>query len=237
MQHIDVIDAGLIKYADALEIQTQKFNLLIQNKIEGISNSGHHALILCEHEPVITLGKSSKPQNLLFSQEFLSQKNIGIVPINRGGDITFHGPGQIVGYPILDLDFFTSDLKKYMRMLEEVIILTIAVYHLEGYRIEGETGVWVNSNKDKKPKKICAFGVKTSRWVTMHGFALNVNVDLHYFHFIVPCGIPDKGVTSLREELPFDYDLSTEEVKQHIIHNFAKVFNAELAVTQSVDIK
>ena len=235
MQKINLADLDLIKYADALEIQTQKFNSLIQNKIDGISNTDQHALILCEHEPVITLGKSGKQQNLLLSEEFLSEKHIDVVHINRGGDITFHGPGQIVGYPILDLDFFTSDLKKYMRMLEEVIILSIAEYQLEGYRIEGETGVWMKSVKDGQPKKICAFGVKTSRWVTMHGFAMNVDVDLDYFNFIVPCGITDKGVTSLRNELPLSFLLDKEEVKQHIIHNFAKVFNAELVISQSVN--
>ncbi len=226
MQKISVVDLGLIKYEDALNIQTEKFNHLIQNKIEGRSNENLHRLFLCEHEPVITFGKAAKQENLLFAEDFLREKNIALIHINRGGDITFHGPGQIVGYPVLDLDSFTSDLKQYMRMLEEVNIKTIAFYGLEGYRIEDETGVWVNSNVDEKPCKICAFGVKTSRWVTMHGFALNVNVDLNYFNYIVSCGITDKGVTSLQKELGREVDMN--EVKRLLIDNFAQVFNSSL---------
>ncbi len=227
MQHIKLIDIGLVKYQQALTIQTEKFDALISRKIEGQSNADSHALILCEHYPVITLGKAANPAHLLCSSDFLTEKNIDVVHINRGGDVTFHGPGQIVGYPVLDLDFFTSDLKEYMRLLEEVIIQTIAIYGLEGFRIPGETGVWVKSIVDHKPQKIAAFGVKTSRWVTMHGFALNVNVLLDYFKFIVPCGIVDKGVTSMQQELHATV-LNCAEIKQHIIDNFEKVFNAQL---------
>ena len=226
MQKIKVHDLGIIKYADALDIQTIKFNELINNKINERSNSDAHFLYLCEHQPVITLGKAANQQNILLSEDFLKEKGIDVVAINRGGDVTFHGPGQITGYPILDLDFFTSDLKVYMRMLEEVMILTIASYGIEGYRIEDATGVWVNSRQDNQPKKIAAFGVKTSRWITMHGFALNVDVDLNYFNYINPCGFTDKGVTSIKNEIGNEVDI--DEVKQVLLDNFAKVFEAYL---------
>jgi lipoyl(octanoyl) transferase len=232
MQKIKVQDLGKIKYATALEIQTQKFNELVENKMNERSNSEAHFLYLCEHEPVITLGKAANEQNILLPEEFLKESGIDIVHINRGGDVTFHGPGQITGYPILDLDFFTSDLKVYMRMLEEVMIQTIAAYHLVGYRIEDATGVWVNAKLDNQPKKIAAFGVKTSRWITMHGFALNVDVDLNYFNFINPCGFTDKGVTSMREELGVMSDeIDISDVKQVLLANFAKVFNAEMIIS------
>ncbi len=232
MQNINVVDLGIIKYADALEIQTQKFNELIDNKINERSNSDAHFLFLCEHKPVITLGKAAKKENILLSEDFLIEKGIDVVPINRGGDVTYHGLGQITGYPILDLDLFTYDLKVYMRMLEEVMIQTIAEYDIIGYRIEDATGVWVNSILDNKPKKIAAFGVKTSRWVTMHGFALNVDVDLNYFNYINPCGFTDKGVTSIISELRFqNYELKIEEVKKYVLDNFSKVFNAKLILS------
>ena len=234
MQKISIIDLGLIKYADALDIQTIKFNELINNKINERSNSDAHFLYLCEHQPVITLGKAANQQNVLLSEDFLKEKGIDMVAINRGGDVTFHGPGQITGYPILDLDFFTSDLKVYMRMLEEVMIMTIAHYGIEGYRIEDATGVWVNSKIDNQPKKIAAFGVKTSRWITMHGFALNVDVDLNYFNYINPCGFTDKGVTSLKNETGNEVDI--DEVKRVLLDNFAKVFEAELSYQNNQDL-
>ena len=229
MQIINVIDLGLIKYADALDIQTKKFNELIDNKINERSNSNAHLLYLCEHQPVITLGKAANEQNILLSEDFLKEKGIEVFHINRGGDVTFHGPGQITGYPILDLEHFTSDLKVYVRMLEEVMIQTIAHYGIEGYRIEDATGVWVNSRQDNQPKKIAAFGVKTSRWITMHGFALNVDVDLNYFNYINPCGFTEKGVTSIRKEIGETRDeMDTNAVKRVLLDNFAKVFNAEI---------
>ena len=181
MQKIKTKDLGHIKYENALEIQTQSFHELIDAKINNRSNADAHVLFLCEHFPVITLGKAANAKNILLPDEQLKEKGIDVFNISRGGDVTFHGPGQLTGYPVLDLDFFTTDLKVYMRMLEEVIIQTIAEFTLEGFRIEDATGVWVNSKMDKQPKKIAAFGVKTSRWVTMHGFALNVDVDLNYF--------------------------------------------------------
>ena len=229
MQKITYKDLGIIKYTDALEIQTAKFNELIENKINERSNSDAHFLYLCEHQPVITLGKAAKKENILLSEDFLNEKGIDVVPINRGGDVTFHGIGQITGYPILDLDLFTSDLKVYMRMLEEVMIQTITEYGVIGYRIEDATGVWVNSILDNKPKKIAAFGVKTSRWVTMHGFALNVDVDLNYFNYINPCGFTDKGVTSLRNEIREIRDeIKMSEVKQILLDKFSIIFNAKL---------
>ena len=229
MHKITVHDLGLIKYADALLIQTNKFDELLQQKSIGNNNADAHCLFLCEHLPVITLGKSAKTQNLLLSEDLLHEKGIELFYINRGGDVTFHGPGQITGYPIMDLEYFSSDIKLYMRMLEEVMIRTIAQYDIVGYRIEDATGVWVNSIHDGKPKKIAAFGVKTSRWVTMHGFALNVNVDLNYFNFINPCGFTDKGVTSIYNELNNSKAKPTlNEIKLSIVHNFATVFNASL---------
>lgn len=228
MQKITLTDLGSVAYATALDLQTQKFNELVENKINERSNSNAHTLFLCEHAPVITLGKAANEANVLLSESFLSEKGIDVFHINRGGDVTFHGPGQITGYPILDLDFFTSDLKKYMRLLEEVMIKTIAHYGMEGYRIEDATGVWVDSSADGKPKKIAAFGVKTSRWITMHGFALNVNVDLNYFNFINPCGFTDKGVTSIAHELKIQREeISIDEVKQIVLDNFANVFNVQ----------
>ncbi len=228
MQKITLTDLGSVAYAKALDLQTQKFNELVENKINERSNSNAHALFLCEHAPVITLGKAANEANVLLSESFLSEKGIDVFHINRGGDVTFHGPGQITGYPILDLDFFTSDLKKYMRLLEEVMIKTIAHYGIEGYRIEDATGVWVDAVGDGKPKKISAFGVKTSRWVTMHGFALNVNVDLNYFNFINPCGFTDKGVTSIAQELKIpNEEIAMDEVKQIVLDNFASVFNVQ----------
>ncbi|MCB0506721.1 MAG: lipoyl(octanoyl) transferase LipB [Bacteroidetes bacterium] len=229
MQQVHVIDLGKIAYANSLEIQTQKFETLVNNKLNGQSNNDAHFLYLCEHLPVITLGKSANENNVLIPETLLKEKQIDIFHINRGGDVTFHGLGQITGYPILDLDFFTSDLKKYMRQLEEVIIQTIKVFEIEGYRIEDATGVWVNSIIDKQPKKIAAFGVKSSRWITMHGFALNVDVDLSYFNLINPCGFTDKGVTSIANELKNKDDKPTMlQVKEILLQKFAAVFSAQL---------
>lgn len=229
MQKVSVIDLGVIDYSNALSIQTEKFNTLVNNKINLQSNSDAHSLILCEHLPVITLGKAAKKENVLLPLELLEEKGIDVVNISRGGDVTFHGPGQITGYPILDLELFSSDLKLYMRMLEEVMIKTIAVYGIEGYRITDATGVWVDSIVDQQPKKIAAFGVKTSRWITMHGFALNVDVDLNNFNLINPCGFTDKGVTNMIQETGItNKDIHMSNVKRILMDNFAKVFNVEL---------
>lgn len=225
MVEVKYIDLGKISYAEALAVQQKYFDQLVQNKIHGISNEKLNKLLLCEHFPVITLGKSADEKNVLFGNEQLELNGIELFHIGRGGDATFHGPGQITGYPILDLECFTSDLKQYMRQLEEVVIRTIADYGLKGYRMEQFTGVWIDSLLDKKPKKIAAFGVKTSRWISMHGFALNVNTDLSYFAYINPCGITDKGVTSLQAELQKPVEM--EQVKSRLLQHFIDVFLGE----------
>lgn len=188
-----------------------------------------HRLLFVEHEPVYTLGKNGKETHVLISAEERQQKQIEYFHINRGGDITFHGPGQLVGYPIFDLEKLKPDLGWYLRSLEEVIILTMAEYGLKGERSPGETGVWLDPDQKGRERKICAMGIKCSRWITMHGFAFNVNTDLDYFSHIVPCGIENKQVTSLQKELgreiPFD------EVKNKVKKNFEKVFPIHLVST------
>jgi lipoyl(octanoyl) transferase len=182
--------------------------------------------LLVEHPPVYTLGKSGDVKNILISSEERKQKGIEYFATNRGGDITFHGPQQIVGYPVLDLEKFETDIGKYLRKLEEVIILTMAEYGLQGSRSKGETGVWIDPDIEGKERKICAMGVRCSRWVTMHGFAFNVNTNLDYFNYIIPCGIENKQVTSLQKELGITVNF--EEAKQKVKKNFEIVFDAEL---------
>jgi lipoyl(octanoyl) transferase len=188
----------------------------------------HHYLLFVEHPPVYTLGKSGNIENVLISDEMRSMKGIEFFRTNRGGDITFHGPQQVVGYPILDLEKFYTDIGKYLRHIEEVIILTLEEYGIESGRSKGETGVWIDADKPGSERKICAIGVRSSRWITMHGFALNVNTDLSHFNFIIPCGIQNKQVTSLEKELGYKVDF--EEVKEKVRRNFEKVFDAELKV-------
>ena len=185
-----------------------------------------HRFIMVEHPPVFTLGKNGKREHVLVSEEQLEKLGIEFFHINRGGDITYHGPQQIVGYPILDLDKFKTDLGWYLRSLEQVIIDTIAEYGLKGERSAGETGVWLEPENPFMARKICAMGIKCSRWITMHGFALNVNPDLSHFEYIVPCGIQGKTVTSLEKELGRKVDY--EEVKQKIKKHFAHIFDCEL---------
>jgi lipoyl(octanoyl) transferase len=185
-----------------------------------------HHLLFVEHPPVYTLGKSGNIENVLITEEMRSAKGIEFFRTNRGGDITFHGPQQIVGYPILDLEKFETDIGKYLRHIEDVSILTLAEYGIEAGRSAGETGVWIDADKPGKERKICAIGVRSSRWVTMHGFALNVNTDLNHFNFIVPCGIQNKQVTSIEKELGHKVDF--EEAKERVKWNFAKVFDVEL---------
>ena len=226
---IVVKDLGVLSYEDSWEHQKTIFDNIISQKIKNRTlkkkNKTDNYLLIVEHKPIFTIGKSGDTSNLLLDTEQLKSKNIQFKKINRGGDITFHGSGQVVGYPILDLDNFFTDIGQYLRTLEEVIISSIGFFGLKGYRINGETGVWVK-DKLNSDKKICAFGIKASRWVTMHGFALNVNTDLKYFDYIVPCGISDKGVTSLEETL--NKKITTKMVKQKIYENFARLFNAEL---------
>lgn len=183
-------------------------------------------LLFVEHPPVFTLGKSGDMNNVLMSEEHLTKLGIDFFKINRGGDITFHGPGQLVGYPIFDLEKFYTDIGKYLRNIEEVMILTLAEYGLQGDRSPGETGVWLDPEKKGYERKICAIGVRTSRWITMHGFALNVNTDLNYFNMIIPCGIQGKQVTSLQKELGRVVDMN--EVKEKVKRNFEKVFDVEI---------
>jgi len=202
-----------------------------RNRREGAGLPVQHHLLLVEHPPVYTLGKNGDRSNLLVSEEQLARKGASFFQIDRGGDITFHGPGQIVGYPILDLDEFYTDIHRYLRELEEVIIRTLAGYGLRGERSPGETGVWLEVGTPRA-RKICAMGIRASRWVTMHGFAFNVNTDLEYFEYMIPCGIRDKAVTSLEQELGRG-PLEVEEVKRQLLDHFSEVFGAELQSDES----
>ena len=225
-------DLGLVNYPEAFEIQEKLMNEIIEIKMQNRTSSTDEYLetpnyfLLVEHPHVYTIGKTGQEENLLANSEKLKEIDATFVKTNRGGDITYHGFGQIVGYPILDLDNFKSDIFLYMRNLEEVIIRTIAEYGLIGERSEGETGVWLDVGKPYA-RKICALGVKTSKWVTMHGFALNVNTDLRYFEYIIPCGIKDKAVTSLKRELEKEQEEEeVAEVKAKIKRHFSEVFES-----------
>lgn len=236
MQDVLFRDLGNMEYREAWAFQEKllRENTSIKSlkaKGEIVHDTSHH-LLFCEHPPVYTLGKSGKEEHVLVSKDELKRRGIAYYPTNRGGDITFHGPGQVVGYPILDLEKFYTDIGKYLRNLEEVIILTMAEYGLKGERSIGETGVWLDPENKMKARKICAMGVRCSRWVTMHGFAMNVNTDLNYFTMIVPCGIADKQVTSLQKELGREINLG--EVKEKIKSNFSKVFAVSLTGYQEV---
>lgn len=219
-------------YKACWDYQEELFNQTIQQKIanrnletENQSPTKNY-LLFVEHPHVYTLGKSGNENNLLLNQKQLSEKKAKYYKINRGGDITYHGPGQLVAYPILDLDNFFTDIHKYLRLLEETIILTLLDYGIKAGRSAGETGVWLDLDEKIKEKKICAMGVRCSRWVTMHGLAFNVNVDLNYFNNIIPCGIQDKAVTSLNKEL--GKEISMAEIKDKLKINFSKLFEAEL---------
>ncbi len=232
MQKVTFIDLGLIDFKRAWDYQEKLFNEVVEIKINNRKLSPNaklptpNHLIFCEHPHVYTLGNSGNKEHLLINEQQLVQKNATYYKINRGGDITYHGPGQIVGYPILDLDNFFTDIHKYLRFLEELVIRTLAEYGIEAGRSTGETGVWLDVGNPQKARKICAMGVRASRWVTMHGFAFNLNTDLNYFGNIIPCGIVDKSVTSLDKELSKKID--TEEVKQKLKKHFATLFECEL---------
>ena len=235
-------DLGLIDYKAAWDYQEGllRANVQLKTAIAKDSNqnldssssdspnplSTTHYFILCEHPPVYTLGKSGHLENVLISEAEMDQKGIQFFKTNRGGDITFHGPSQIVGYPIIDLEKFYTDIGRYLRELEEVVILTLAEYNIVGGRIKGETGVWIDGGITGKERKICAMGVRCSRWITMHGFALNVNTDLSYFENIIPCGIQNKQVTSIASEVNGSVDILS--VKEKLQRNFEKVFNVSL---------
>jgi lipoyl(octanoyl) transferase len=241
-QQIIFKDLGLMDYQAAWDYQE---NLLQENvKKKTFANSREssgsgnvlmihdsrlttqHFLLFVEHPPVYTLGKSGNKDHVLLGDEELKSNGISFFNTNRGGDITFHGPDQIVGYPILDLEKFYTDIGRYLRNLEEVIIMTMAEYGIRGERSKGETGVWIDASIPGKERKICAIGVRCSRWITMHGFAFNVNTDLSYFNHIIPCGIINKQVTSLEKELGRKLDM--EEVKGKVRMNFGRVFEAEM---------
>jgi len=219
---VQVHDLGLINYQDAWDYQEKLFNNLIEQKCLGASMP-HNQLILCEHPHVYTLGKSGDAGNLLADQKMLEDMDAQFYKINRGGDITYHGPGQLVVYPIFDLEQFFKDIHKYMRFLEESVIMTLANYGIEAERIKGLTGVWIPGNPSRK---IAAFGVKCSRWVTMHGIGYNVATDLSYFDKIVPCGITDKAVTSMAKELAKPVAFS--EVKDQLVSNMSKLFGFDI---------
>ncbi|PRD46033.1 lipoyl(octanoyl) transferase LipB [Sphingobacterium haloxyli] len=228
-KQVQFLDWGLVDYQDAWDRQEEIFTRTVavknENRINGTTGSTPNHLIFTEHPHVYTLGKSGHEEYLLLDEAGLKEKNATFYKINRGGDITYHGPGQIVGYPILDLDNFFTDIHLYLRTLEEAIIRTCAEYGIEAGRYEGFTGVWIDADNDKA-RKICAMGVRASRWVTMHGFAFNVNADLSYFANIIPCGIDDKDVTSLERELGRKLDM--EEVKSKLKVHIADLFQMEL---------
>ena len=226
-QIVQFEDMGRIAYSEAWDLQTYLHESIKERKITArrakLEYATDHHLLFCEHDPVYTLGKSGKLDHLLLNNSSLKKKGISFFKINRGGDITYHGPGQITAYPILDLDFFFNDIHKYVRYLEQIVIDTLTTYNIVGQRIEGFTGVWI-SHKDHF-RKICAIGVHLSRWITMHGIALNVNTDLDYFEHIVPCGIAesDMEVTSMANELERKIDIN--EVKTELKKNFSKQFD------------
>lgn len=230
-------DIGSMRYKDAWDYQEKLLqeNVQVKSRLRELEDTGEeidttlattHHLLFVEHPHVYTLGKSGHMENVLLSEENLAKRGIDFFRINRGGDITYHGPGQVVGYPIFDLERFYTDIGKYLRNIEEVVIKTLADYGLKGERSAGETGVWLDPDKKGYERKICAIGVRTSRWVTMHGFALNVNTDLNYFNFIIPCGIQNKQVTSLQKELGRELDM--EEVKLRLRNHFEEVFEITL---------
>jgi len=229
-------DLGIAPYKETWDFQEELFERNVQrklqNRLEGKADGEgtEDVLLFVEHPHVYTLGKSGDIFHLLVSEEKLKEIGATYYPINRGGDITYHGPGQIVGYPLLDLEHFFTDIHKYMRYLEEAIIRTIAHYGIVGGRIDGLTGVWLDIDDPKKARKIAALGVKCSRWLTMHGFAFNVNTDLNYFNYIVPCGITDKTVTSLSKELGREMDM--DEVKRILLQELAEVFQFEIQIQQ-----
>jgi len=224
MNKVVLQDIGESRYKEVWDYQE---NLLQKNVMAKTHEKQPiNYLLFTEHHPVYTLGKNGKPENVLISEEQRLKRGIEYFHINRGGDITFHGPGQLVGYPIFDLDQFKTDLSWYLRSLEEVIILTIAEYGLKGERSKGETGVWIEPLIKGCERKICAMGIRCSRWITMHGFAFNVNTDLSYFDYIIPCGIQDKKVTSLKNEL--GYMVSMADVKEKVKKNFGRVFEVRI---------
>lgn len=236
MRQVSYIDLGLIDYKEAWDFQEKLFARIVEQKLANRDKpeiehvTPENFLLFCAHPHVYTLGKTGHQENLLVNEQQLSDLHASFYKINRGGDITYHGPGQIVGYPLLDLDQFFTDIHKYLRFLEETIIRMLAEYGIQGDRYPGYTGVWIDVNDPNKARKICAMGVRTSRWVTMHGWALNVNSDLSYFGNIVPCGIDDKAVTSMEKEL--GQKVSEDEVKEKLRKHFAELFECNVIGTE-----
>ena len=240
-RQVQVRNLGVMDYKPCWDLQEEVFQGMVKAKIArrnaGLSTTDlgpddapqlalpQSRVFWVEHPHVLTLGKSGAAANVVAPPERLAELGVQYFPINRGGDITYHGPGQLVGYPILDLDQFFTDIHKYLRFLEEAVIRTCAEYGVDAGRIEGLTGVWIDPESGAKARKICAFGVKCSRWVTMHGLALNVNTDLDFFNLIVPCGISDRGVTSLAREVGQPVDM--EEVRMHMTRHLAELFEWE----------
>lgn len=236
MRNVIFSDLGLIDYKEAWDFQEKLFARIVEQKLANREKpldeqvTPENFLLFCAHPHVYTLGKTGHPENLLVNEQQLSDLHATFYKINRGGDITYHGPGQIVGYPLLDLDQFFTDIHKYLRLLEETIILMLAEYGIKGERYPGFTGVWIDANDPLRARKICAMGVRTSRWVTMHGWALNVNSDLSMFSNIVPCGIDDKAVTSMEKEL--GTKVNEEEVKEKLKKHFAELFGCTVVGTE-----
>ena len=240
-RQVQVRNLGVMDYKPCWDLQEEVFQSMVKAKIArrnaGLSTTDpgpedapelalpQSRVFWVEHPHVLTLGKSGAAANVVAPPERLAELGVQYFPINRGGDITYHGPGQLVGYPILDLDQFFTDIHKYLRFLEEAVILTCAEYGVDAGRIEGLTGVWIDPESGSRARKICAFGVKCSRWVTMHGLALNVNTDLDFFNLIVPCGIADRGVTSLEREVGNPVDM--DEVKAHMSRHLSRLFEWE----------
>ncbi len=232
MQTVTFQDLGEIDFKQAWDLQESLLAETVRQKLENrtLESAQHfpprHYLLFCEHPHVFTLGKSGAEAHLLADEQKLEEIGATYYKINRGGDITYHGPGQLVGYPIFDLDHFFNDIHKYLRFLEESVILTLADYGIVAGRLPGLTGVWLDGDDPIKARKICAFGVRCSRWVTMHGFAFNINNDLSYFNKIVPCGITDKGVTSLSKEL--GREINMNEVKSKVLFHLKSLFHFEV---------
>jgi lipoyl(octanoyl) transferase len=229
-------DLGLVPYQQAWDLQTRLFEQVIERKMHNRKveaseqHNQFHYLLFCEHPHVYTLGRNGKESHLLLDEAGLAEKDATFFKINRGGDITYHGYGQVVGYPILDMDEFFTDIARYVRILEETVIRMLTAYGIEGTRIKGLSGVWIEAETERA-RKICAVGVHLSRWTTMHGFALNVNTDLTYFEYIVPCGIDDKAVTSMQKELGRAVDM--EAVKAALKQHFAELMGAHYSPDQS----
>jgi lipoyl(octanoyl) transferase len=230
-KNVKFVDWGMVDYQEAWDRQELLLNETVaiktSNRNNGTAEQTPNFLVFCEHPHVYTLGKSGHPENLLLDEEGLKEKQATYYKINRGGDITYHGPGQLVGYPILDLDNFFTDIHLYLRTLEEAVILTLADFGIPAGRYPGFTGVWLDADNDKA-RKICAMGVRCSRWVTMHGFAFNVNANLDYFNNIVPCGIDDKDVTSMQREL--GHEINMAAVKEILRGHIARLFEMEISI-------